>query len=229
MACTYCHEDGHNVATCTEPRRCRGCGDPWHDLRTCGSVRRCGACDGIGHNIRTCAQVDAPDAVDDSYADDDDVPLPRGPRLTYLDGGGWHSVDVFRDEDENAALFRAVESLKTSQSFRPAFKRIVSAVHRASKYQVYVGRTGATLAHLLNRFRAHQENHRAAWILPVVRVATDRLRDDNWEGRAIRWTLNRHRAGVLCCNNDVADQRGGWPRTEESLIYVAACGTVALA
>jgi len=64
-------------------------------------------------------------------------------------------------------------------------------VHEASRHTVYAGRAGATVHHRLDRFHSHQQTKRARWVFPVIRVPKDELRDEDGEGRAIRWTQFR--------------------------------------
>jgi hypothetical protein len=138
---------------------------------------------------------------------------------------GWFSAGVHNDEHEKAALAEAIERLPRLTRWQPAFQELAAIVHKASNHMVYVGRTGATVKHLLGRFAHHRENRDGRWIFPVLRVSTDKVRKERWESMAIRWTMARMREGQLCCNNDVADQRGNWPDTEDCLIYVVVCGS----
>jgi hypothetical protein len=98
----------------------------------------------------------------------------------------------------------------------------VDTVHKASNFNLYVGRAGDSAAHVLNRFRHHYKQRNALWIQPVFRARTNLMRLKRWEELSIRWTKAQEALGVLCCNNDVPDDRGPWPSTEFAVIYVAA-------
>jgi hypothetical protein len=221
MACRYCGHDGHNAATCPKATRCSACGQAGHNTRTCPNARRCGICGAVGHDARNCTegeQVDRPlaAAVDRLYRN---TPVPRGAKLVnFSDGDGWFD----RDADEQR-LAGHIETLPVFEQLGAAFRALVATVHKASRHGVYVGRTGATATHILARFEAHRERRGARWIRPVFRAETERIREQRWEEAAIRWVKMHDARGSLCCNNDVHDQRGPWPRTEHSVIYVVAC------
>jgi hypothetical protein len=77
--------------------------------------------------------------------------------------------------------------------------------------------------HLRSRFSYHVDNQSAQYIAPVIAVDTDLARDQDWEGRMIRWMKRQDRLGKLCCNNTADDHRGNWPGTADMFIYVVAC------
>lgn len=213
--CGICGQRGHNATTCCCSVRCGLCDGVGHNRRTCPNTIRCGRCGQRGHNSRTCA--------DDANDRDLEIALPRGPRLTDLDRHPeWHGAEVF---DDATTLEQAINRLERREYFKPAMRLLAAAVHRASNRHVYVGRCGGSARHLISRFFSHWRNHDARWITPVVRVSTRELRRQQWEAKAIRWAKLREHRGELCCNNDVVDQRGQWPSTPDSLIYVVACRT----
>ena len=153
-----------------------------------------------------------------------DIPLPVGRKFEHMDGAaGWFSHAVHSAPDERLALGDHIEQLPRATIFRDAFRELVAAVHKASKYELYVGRAGASVRHLLARFQDHQQHRGAQWIRPVIRVSTARLREEDWEKHAIHWVRAREHEGRLCCNNSVADSRGNWPDTDDCVIYVVAC------
>ena len=157
--------------------------------------------------------------------DVDDVSVPRGRKFEELEHvHGWFSHAVHDVGHEADRLAAHIDQLPRYVHWQTAFKEIVAAVHKASKHVLYVGRTGATVPHLLGRFADHRQRRDANSIFPVIRVPTRVLREEQWERHAIRWVLRRAQQGRLCCNNDVADQRGSWPETDDCLIYVVACG-----
>jgi hypothetical protein len=156
--------------------------------------------------------------------DDLDVPLPVGRKLEHLGRAvGWFSDAVHHAAEERQELEAHIAGLSRATVRREAFRALISAVHKASKYEIYVGRAGASPRHLLARFQDHQANRGARWIHPVLRVSTQQLRAEDWEKHAIRWVRGQEQAGRLCCNNSVADSRGNWPDTEDCLIYLVAC------
>ncbi len=156
--------------------------------------------------------------------DDLDVPLPVGRKLEHMDRAeGWFSEGVHDVQTERLALTAHIDQLPRSTILRSAFRELVTIVHKASKYDLYVGRTGASVRHLLGRFQDHQQSRGARWIYPVIRAPTTQMREEHWEKHMIRWVQARAHEGRLCCNNNVADSRGNWPDTEDCLIYVVAC------
>jgi hypothetical protein len=155
----------------------------------------------------------------------DDISVPRGRKFEALEHvDGWFSHAAHDIGDESDRLAAHIAQLPRSTHWKTAFKEVVAAVHKASKHVLYVGRTGASVPHLLRRFADHQQRRDASCIFPVIRVPTHILREEQWERNSIRWVLLRAQQGRLCCNNDVADQRGSWPETDDCLIYIVACG-----
>ncbi len=223
MSCSYCHRNGHNLSTCpTVNRRCSICNRPDHYAPTCPEAIRCSICDGHGHNKRACPE--APGVVD---LDIPDVPVPAGAKYSELTPTrGWFSRDLLdrSDPDEAEELKNHIDNLPLSLTFRPAFKRFVAAVHKASRWTVYVGRAGGTFEHVTSRFRAHRDNKDARWVFPILKVRTKQLKDEEWEKTAIRWVKFQDERDRLCCNNDAVDQRGQYPDTPECVLYVVACG-----
>lgn len=225
--CSQCGEAGHNVATCAAARRCTRCGSVGHYAPTCSIPspdHGCSFCGAHGHDRRTCPKdVSLGDASDKLLEKIEDVPIPRGRRFEYLDRAeGWLSreLTVFAWKDAAYELLRALPSY---QSLRPAFKTLVTAVHKASNYTLYIGRSGAHPDHLRQRFESHRTHRGAQFIRPVLRVPTGFARKNGWETVAIRWMKRKDGEGVLCCNNTAADHRGRWPDTPDTVIYVAAC------
>lgn len=183
-----------------------------HNANGCPNTVQCALCGGRGHNRATC---DASKREIAAYARElqiqqDVVPIPRGPRHADLHSpDDWFHRDLlFNDQGEFDRLRQAVERAPAYQRFKDALTQIVARVHRASRFEVYVGRAGATAAHVRNRFSAHEKSQRALFISPAVRARTATIRDEDWEGRAIR--LVRHWEGNerLCCNNSVGESIG---------------------
>ncbi|MBI4951452.1 MAG: hypothetical protein HY908_05430 [Myxococcales bacterium] len=245
MACSVCFEVGHNAATCPVARRCSNCGGVGHYATTCPRMRRCGNCGKRGHYATTCPHGEADRvcslcgtaghnratcSLSDGYVDPiesvvdriEDVPIPRGRRVVNLEADGWLGahlpVSLWKERTDEY-----LRALRTYERLRPAFKALVTEVHRACNHVLYVGRAGANPNLLRSRFDAHRAERGAQFIKPVFRVATQLARDARWEVVAIRWMMRRHDDGTLCCNNTAADDRGQWPATEDTVVYVVTC------
>lgn len=239
--CTLCGRTGHNRQTCDAVNRCTICGEPGHNSRTCSDVNRCSICSGFGHNARTCPDARRCSICDSAHHDvrsctelsRENVSLaaaidrlyrntetPRGRRLSDLS----HAEGWFGRRDVGNEEFECfIDKLPVFARLSNAFGELVSAVHKASEFTVYVGRAGATAQHVRARFDNHQEKRKAKWIRPVFRANTEHMRVRRWEEAAIRWVKMHDARGTLCCDNNVYDDRGPWPRVEQSVLYVVAC------
>jgi len=220
MACSLCRNHHHNARSCPETVKCSLCNTRGHNRRTCPNKIRCGICTRPGHNARGCPGREEfnPAPILKEF------PLPSGPRLSELKSScGWFSDEILRINNEERESFeRALKTLPTYENFRSAFKRLVDTVHKASGFRLYVGRSGDNSQLILNRFRYHFDNRNAFHLQPVFRVRTTTMRIHRWEELSIRWVRSKHELGVLCCNNDIPNDCGPWPSTENSIIYIAA-------
>lgn len=238
--CSLCGHPGHNMQTCDAINRCGTCGITGHNSRTCPNVNRCSICNGFGHNARTCSEARRCSICDSANHDARNCPelsrenisiaamvdrlyrttqIPRGRRLSDLEpSDGWFGRRELDDQ-----LDEYVERLPVFARLSSAFSALVAVVHKASDYGVYVGRAGATAQHLRQRFESHRETRGAKWIRPVFRVNTEHMKVRRWEEAAIRWVKMHDARGTLCCSNQVYDDRGPWPRTDQSVLYVVAC------
>lgn len=220
MSCSICGRASHNAKNCPHTVKCSLCEKAGHNRRTCPNKNRCSICDRPGHNARACHGREAFDPSPILK----DFPLPIGPRLTELNPTcGWFSEEILRSHNQEREEFeRTLARLPKYENFRSAFKQLVSTVHRASGFKLYVGRSGNTPQHLLKRFNYHFATKGSFWIQPVFLARTKLMRLRRWEELSIRWTKSKHELGVLCCNNDIPNDCGNWPATDYSVIYVVA-------
>jgi hypothetical protein len=220
MKCSLCGRKSHTARSCTYSVRCSLCDKPGHNRRTCPNTLRCSICKEPGHNARTCVQRKPLDTTPILR----DFPLPIGPRISELSTiTGWFSIAILNGQSlEREKFEQALETLPQYENFGNAFRQVVNAVHKASRFNLYVGRAGHSPVHILKRFRFHSDHRNSLWIQPIFRARTELMRLRRWEELAIRWTRAQHELGVLCCNNDVPNDCGPWPSTEFTLVYVAA-------
>jgi len=138
-------------------------------------------------------------------------------------------LDDYDDDDFGLALKEATRA----QQLREAAPLVIAAIHglpaamdaELSQLDVYIGRAGASVTHLRNRWLARRAAFQGApstRAVVAVRAKTRRIREENWERTAQRVVNSLTAHGALCCSNALTGDSGRWPDLEDSVIYLVA-------